>query len=149
MVLREGRAYFLSDAFFDKYPSEQFPEIEAKRSRPYVFYVVELEDGVWFAIPLRSHVKHPYVFRTSASGGLDYSKAVPILDESFVDATRRAYVRSAELPLIRKNRGAIKDGLRTYIEQYREARRHPRRRRNARLIGYSTLQYFEEELGLA
>ena len=148
MTLREGRAYFLSDAFFDAYPSERFPEIEAKRNRPYVFYVVELSKGVWFAIPLRSNVKHPFVFRTSANGGLDYSKAVPILDDSYVDTVHRAYVRPAEYPLIRKNRGAIKDGLRAYIEQYREARKHPRRTRNARLIQYSTLQYFEEELGL-
>lgn len=148
MALREGRAYFLSDAFFDAYPSEEYPEIEAKRNRPYVFYLVELQDGTWFAIPLRSHVKHPFVFRTSETGGLDFSKAVPILDESYVDMTRRAYVRPDELPLIRRSRGAIKDGMRAYLDLYREARKHPRRRRNAHLISYSTLQYFEDELGI-
>lgn len=52
----------------------------------------------------------PFVFRTSETGGLDYSKAIPILDEAHVDSSGRAYVRSSELPIIRKNRGTIKDG---------------------------------------
>lgn len=148
MKLRDGSTYFLSDAFFDAYPNDLYPEIEAKRGRPYAFYLIELQDGVWFAIPLRRHVSHPFVFRTSDSGGLDYSKAIPIFDIRYVDTSRRAFVRKEEYPLMQRSVGAIKDGLRDYLAHYKQARKHPERTRNATLIRYSTLQYFEDELGL-
>ena len=79
--LRDGSFHFLSEEFFDRYPHASYPEIEAKRGRPYAFYLIALDEGMWFAIPFRSHVSHPFVFKTSPTGGLDYSKAVPILDK--------------------------------------------------------------------
>lgn len=43
--LTDGSFYFLSDEFFERYPHEEFSEIEAKRGRPYAFCLIDLGDG--------------------------------------------------------------------------------------------------------
>ena len=148
MHLTDGLPCFLSDSFRDAYPHAQFPELEAKRNRPHVLYLVELDEGQWFAIPLRSHIRHSFRFKTSSEGGLDYTKAIPILDPSYIDTDRQAYVRRDEWPILKSNRAAIKRGMQRYVERYRAAKKNPTRPGNALLIRYSTLQYFESELGL-
>ena len=147
--MREGRAYFLSEEFFADYPHERFPEIEQKGTRPHVVYLIKLEEDVWFAIPLRSHLGHPFGFRTVGGGGLDYSKAIPVLDERYVDGTRAVHIRDEEYPVIRKNARKIKDGMARYVRRYVKARSKMHIRANRSLVEKSVLQYFEEELGIA
>ena len=148
MRLRDGTPCFLSDSFYRTHPHDIYPEIESKGSRPHVMFLVELDEGKWFAIPLRSNIRHRFCFRTVDKGGLDYTKAIPLLDPTFVDSKRKAMVRQSDWPIIQSNRSRIKRDMRRYIERYRKARENPDRPGNADLIRYSTLQYFEDELGL-
>ena len=75
--MRDGKPCFLSEVFYRDYPHESYPEIEAKRTRPHIAYLVALDDGTWFAIPLRLHIGHPFGFKIQGDSGLDYSKASP------------------------------------------------------------------------
>ena len=52
---------FLTEQFYKDY--EKCPEIEQKRFRPYIMLLVKI-DNLTFALPLRSHIKHPYAFFT-------------------------------------------------------------------------------------
>ena len=148
MRFRDGQPCFLSEAFYKKHPQEAYPEIEAKRNRPHVMYLVEIDDGTWFAIPLRSNIRHRFCFRTSHNGGLDFTKAIPLLDASFIDTNRKAFIRQSEWPVIQSNKSRIKRGMESYIRRYRKAKERPDRPGNSYLLRYSTLRYFERELGL-
>ena len=86
--------------------------------------------------------------RPLKNGGLDYTKAIPIIDESFIDMSRKAIVRQCDWPIIQSNRKRIKAGMLKYIEQYKRAKKNARNPVYKNLIRYSTLQYFEDELGL-
>lgn len=46
------RFIFLSETFYSDYPAANYPEMEQKKTRPYVQVIVEIS-GVIFAIPLR------------------------------------------------------------------------------------------------
>jgi len=69
----------LSDAFYMQFGHCE--EILTKKERPYYVLLLEL-DGITYAIPLRSHINHPYCFIANSSAGqnsgLDYSKVVVI-----------------------------------------------------------------------
>ena len=71
----------LSEAFYTKFG--QCDEILTKENRPYYVLLLEL-DGLTYAIPLRSHITHSYCFiadnSSNQNSGLDYSKAVVIID---------------------------------------------------------------------
>lgn len=62
-MAKEKRFIFLSEEFYQAYPSERYPEIEQKKARPYVQVIVEINE-VKFAIPLRSDIHHPHVLWT-------------------------------------------------------------------------------------
>jgi len=53
---------FLTNDFYDDY--KNCPEIEQKLLRPYIQIQV-LINNQYFAIPLRSNIKHPYVLWTN------------------------------------------------------------------------------------
>ena len=148
MRLRDGQPCFLSDSFYNEHPHALYPEIESKCNRPHVMYLVKMGDGMWFAIPLRSNIRHRFCFKTTENGGLDYSKAIPLLDESFVDTKRRAFVRQSEWPVLQSNKLRIKRGMESFVRRYKKAKKNPSRPGNHNLLRYSTLRYFEKELGL-
>ncbi len=52
-------------------------------------------NGVQYAIPLRSNINHPHVFWTDKNNhcGIDFSKAVIITDEKYIDTTVTPYIR--------------------------------------------------------
>lgn len=67
--MKDGKPCFLSEEFYRDYPHETYPEIEVKQARPHITYLVELEEGTRFAIPLRSHIRHPFCFKTLGDSG--------------------------------------------------------------------------------
>ncbi len=148
MRFKDGSPCFLSDSFYEVHPHSLYPEIEQKTNRPHVMYLIQTDEGMWFAIPLRSNIRHRFCFHTTGTGGLDYTKAIPLLDPSYVDETRRAYVRQTDWPIIQSNKPRIKRGMAAYLFRYRKAKAHPERPGNANLLRYSTIRYFEDELGL-
>ena len=105
---------FLTAAFYEDHPKEKFPEMEHKQDRPYVLILVTIGANR-FAIPLRSHIAHPYAYITDKARrcGADYTKAVVITDEA------------------------------RYIDTYRSACKSENAR-DQMLVRYSTLQYFED-----
>lgn len=47
----------LSNKFYEKYPSEQFPELMIEENRPYTQVITDV-NGLKFAVPLRSGISH-------------------------------------------------------------------------------------------
>ena len=137
---------FLSDSFYEAYSN--CPEIECKRDRPYVRVCVRI-NGVLFAVPFRSHINHKYVLWTDEENhcGLDFSKAVVIASEKFIDRSREPHIRPNEFDSLRGKEQLIAQRMRQYIRAYKKARVRMDVPRNRIVCQYSTLQYFESYLG--
>lgn len=141
------RFAFLSDAFYEDYPASCCPEIEQKRNRPYVVVFVQL-GGSLFAVPMRSHIRHPHAFLTDKENrcGVDYTKAVVITDEErYIDAQKQPHLRQNEFDALRGKEYRIRCGLQKYIEKYKKAK-NSGKEVDKILVRCSTLQYFEEFL---
>lgn len=120
-----------------------------KWNRPYIQMYIEI-DGVQYAAPLRSGIHHPHVFWTDKANhcGGDFSKAVVIKDEKYIDANIEPYIRQNEFDALRGKDYKIKVKMAKYIENYKKAKLDLENQRNQQLVKYSTLQYFEKEIGL-
>lgn len=141
------RFAFLSEAFFNDYPTEQFPEIEHKPNRPYVVVFVTVGEQQ-FAIPMRSHITHPHAFLTDKEKrcGVDYTKAIVVLDEEkYLDSTKKPHIRPNEFDALRGKEYKIQCGLQKYIEKYKKAKTSEKEIDKI-LVRCSTLQYFEKYL---
>ena len=144
---KKNNFVFLSESFHNRYPHFDYPEIELKDNRPHVLICVEI-DGVKFAVPMRSNINHPYVFWTDKDNkcGLDFSKAVVIEKESYIDSSRIPYIRPNEFKALQGKEYEIRKGLKRYIGKYKKAKTKSFAPEKSRLLRFSTLQYFEEHL---
>lgn len=141
------RFAFLSDTFFEDYPASRCPEIEQKRNRPYVVVFISVGERT-FAIPMRSHIRHPHAFLTDKVNrcGVDYTKAVVIADEArYIDPVNQPHIRSNEFDALRGKEYRIQCGMQKYIEKYKKAKQSEKET-DKLLVRCSTLQYFEEYL---
>ena len=138
----------MSNDFYNDYPSTKYPEMEQKTNRPYIQVYVEI-DGVQYAIPLRSDINHPHVLWTDKENhcGIDFSKAVVISEERYIDATN-PHLRQNEFDALRGKDYKIKTKMKKYIEKYKKARQDLSKPINQKLVRYYTLQYFEKEIGI-
>lgn len=136
---------FLSKEFYTRHLKQHHTEIEQKQDRPYIQVCVEI-DGIQYAIPMRSHIKHKYVLWTDKGNGcgLDFSKAVVIENPKDIDDTKKPYIRENEFASLIGKEYIIKTKLRKYIEKYKKARANLSLDRNRSLCKFSTLQYFED-----
>ena len=132
----------LSEEFYNAHMNCN--EILQKKDRPYACLEVTVE-GIRFAIPFRHHIHHTYSYLTIGDAGLDFSKSV-IIDEEEYDASSLAIIDSAEFAIIKRDEQKIKYEFRKFLNQYRKALRRQDVPRNARLVQYSALQYFEDRL---
>lgn len=148
-MAKKRRFVFLSQKFYDTYPTSQYPEMEQKQNRPYIQVCVEI-DGVQYAIPLRSDIHHPHVLWTDKKNhcGVDFSKAVVIKDESYIDLVIEPHLRQNEFDALRGKDFKIKSKMVQYIADYKKAKKDLSKPINQMLVKYSTLQYFEKEIGL-
>ncbi|MBD5522597.1 MAG: hypothetical protein HDR03_15470 [Lachnospiraceae bacterium] len=146
-MAKEKRFVFLSDKFYQRYSSVQYPEIEQKHDRPYIQIYIEV-NGIKFAIPLRSDIHHPHVLWTDKQNhcGVDFSKAVVITDDDYIDKIREPHLRQNEFDALRGKDFKIKQKMQKYIDKYKMAKMEPEKTINKTLLKYSTLQYFEEYL---
>ena len=139
---------FLTQQFYNDYV--HCPEIEQKPTRPHLRMLIQVK-GVTFAIPFRSNISHPNAFLTDPANkcGLDFSKAVVIVDPGkYIDATKSPRIRQNEFDALRGKERIVETGMLRYIKAYEKACKRPDVPRNAMLIKYSTLQYFNNALGL-
>ena len=90
---------FLTKQFYKDY--SHCSEIEQKQYRPYVMLLIDVE-GLLFALPMRSHIKHKYAYFTNKQNGcgIDYSKAVVITDEKLYIDTKRPTIRNDEYKIL-------------------------------------------------
>lgn len=139
----KGKFVFLSDAFYEHCAEHAYREIEQKQTRPYLVLLVEIEGKTW-GLPFRSGIKHQHAFWTNRNEhcGIDYSKAVVIESECFIDASRTPHLRQNEFEALRGQEFNIYKGFLAYIDKYKKAKRsgHPRYHH---LVAFSTLQNYE------
>ena len=79
-------------AKYEEYPSEQFPELMIKENRPYTQVITDI-NGLKFAVPLRSGISHTtdvLLTDKQAKHGLDFTKAVIILDDEY-NSTKKSH----------------------------------------------------------
>ena len=115
-MAKKKRFIFLSEDFYKAYPSEMYPEMEQKHNRPYIQVYVEI-NGIQYAIPLRSDIHHPHVLWTDKKNhcGVDFSKAVVITDEKYIDWLTEPHIRENEFDALRGKDYKIKIKMEKYI----------------------------------
>jgi protein AbiQ len=142
----------LTPAFYARFGNCE--EILTKENRPYYVLVLKI-DGLTYAVPLRSHISHPYCFIADNTGGqssgLDYSKAVVIADTALHIDPAPVTIRRNEYSVLKQREFLIRRQFSFYVASYRKA--VLRRLKNpvlpeSALCRYSSLKYFHKELGL-
>ncbi len=137
---------FLTSAFYSDYPLTKYPQIEQKLNRPYAQVNVTIRN-LHFAIPLRSNITHPHAFWTDKRNrcGVDFSKAVVILDETkYINTSTKVFLRPNEYDKLKGKEFRITQMMSDYIETYKNARLNLDNEINQKICNFSTLQYFEE-----
>lgn len=129
----------LSKSFYSQYGCHK--EILKKEPRPYMCLTISI-DSVEYAIPFRHHFSHPYGFHTGEECGLDFSKAVPILNASFIDSGSPR-IDSAEWNIVKRNENRINMQFKKYLKLYKKALVDPDNPRYQKVLEYSSLQYFD------
>ena len=138
---------FLTDKFYNDYQHDLYPQIEIKKDRPYAHIHVNAF-GLLFGLPLRSHIDHPHAFFTNKKEkcGVDYSKAVVITSEDYIDRTRKAFIRPDEYKKLVGKDFRIRKQFESYIELYKRAKIDDTVPHREKISKYSSLQYFEESI---
>lgn len=146
-MIGNNRFIILSDMFFTSYPETDYPEIEQKPDRPYVQIKITV-DGVDFAAPLRSHIRHPFAFLTDEENkcGVDFSKVVVLKEDWYIDETQNPRIRQNEYDALRGTEHILSRELKRYIKRYKRAKRNMSTPLDRKIVQYSTLQYFEDEI---
>ena len=139
----------LSTTFYNNYSHKFYPEILLKENRPYLLLLLEI-DGIKYGIPFRSNIKHRFCYkfknsqRNSSFGtGLDFSKSIVILDDSFLG--NKATIDALELAELKSKYVFIKTKFCNYIRSFKRYLKgkiiDPTL---VSLYGRSTLNYFKE-----
>lgn len=109
--------------------------------------IVEIKfNNLVFAIPLRSWINHKSCCLTTATGGLDFSKALLIEKKEYI-STEDFKIPSKEFLVLQKKEITIAKRFGKYVTRYIKARGN--RDRNILLspeYRYSTLQNYDEAL---
>lgn len=148
----------LTNQFYSDYPNPPYKEIERKNNRPYNCLLVQSHYGYFICIPYRSNISHKYAFRFKGSmrskrtnSGLDYSKMVIVAKNEYLGDID-AIVDKDEFNETRDSIEYIKNDAQRYIDNYVNhlMGRITKYDKKAfeRIYGYSTLQYFHNELGI-
>lgn len=136
---------FLTEKFYEDYPHNEYLQMEIKANRPYAHVHIKAY-GELFCIPLRSNIDHPHAYFTNKKEkcGVDYSKAIVITDEDYIDKTKKVFLRADEYKKLRGKDYIIKQQFETYVELYKQAKVDKSIDHREEILKFSTLQYFEE-----
>lgn len=116
-----------------------------KENRPYTQVIIDL-NGLKFAIPLRSGISHSSdVLWTNRQEkhGLDFTKAVLILDDDYI-SEEHVYIRNNEHRHLLGKEHRVKEKMEKCIGNYKKAKNELDKEHNKQYCRFSTLQYFEE-----
>lgn len=135
---------FLTSKFYSAYPQSKYHEIEQKPNRPYTLICITINKHT-FAIPMRSHITHKYAYITDKANmcGIDFSKAVYISDQNYIDMTTKPHIRQNEFNYLIGKDFIVKTKFINYIKQYVKAKKSGDANK-MRDFSYSTLPYFEK-----
>lgn len=146
----------LSRQFFDAYPHDQYPELMEKENRPYNCLLVEM-NTYFICVPFRTEMNHNNGYHFSGSqrsvhhkSGLDYSKAVIVTNDEYI-SNAPGIVDKDEYNECVQNMEKITNAVTAYVLDYIEHRKGEKllhEREFHRRYQYSTLKYFEKELGI-
>lgn len=121
--------------------------MEIKEDRPYAYAHVQVEAyNQLFCIPLRSHIDHPHALFTNKKErySVNYSKAVVINSDEYIDKNRKSFLRPDEYKKLKGKDFMIKKQFLAYIELYKQAKIDESVDHREEILKFSTLQYFEE-----
>lgn len=150
--MKKYKISYLSDEFYKKYNSIDYPEIEYKAERPYLVLLIKIEEHT-FAIPFRSNVEHTscYKFKnsnreTTSSTGLDYSKAVIITNNTYISDS--ATIDDLEYLELNKKYFFIIKQFKAYVNDYKKYVAGTLNPYKCKKYKFTTLKYFHEELDI-
>lgn len=148
----------LTDLFYQHYPNPPYKEMLQKQKRAYNCLLFQTHYNYFICIPYRSEITHPfaYLFKQSVrskkhNSGLDYTKILIINKTKYLD-TKDAIIDKDEFNETMQNFEKIKREALQYVEDYVAHIKgseiiHPETFQ--RKYGFTTLQYFHEELGIS
>lgn len=150
--------YYLTDEFFNDYSITTFPEFERKSNRPYKVLITKYNSHN-VAIPLRSNVRHDNKIATIGDKGLDFSKAVILLKDTYINLTVIVPVDNSEISILSRHGEHV---IQSHFIRYTKKYKNDFTRLNTGKLAYgsvgyrmcyntvhrSTLQYFHSIIGL-
>ncbi len=148
----------LTDLFYKQYPNPPRKEMLKKQNRAYNCLLFQTHYNYFICIPYRSEISHSfaYLFKKSIrskkhKSGLDYTKILIVNKTEYLD-NKVALIDKDEFNETIKNLDKIKQDALEYVEKYISHIKgikpmHPAEFK--RKYGFSTLQYFHQELGLS
>ena len=138
----------LTEDFYNDYPKDIFPEIERKRGRPYAVLLVQIE-GLKFAIPLRTNIRHHYCYRfktsdrkTQSSTGIDFSKAIVVTKNSYLG--EQTNINNKEYIELKRRCFFIKRKFEKFIQNFLKVLKKEANQYIVKRYQYSTLKYFKD-----
>lgn len=140
---------FLSQDFFNDYPNNNYPQIECKQNRPYI-HVIFTISNITVCLPLRSNIVHPHAYFTDRKNkcGVDYSKAIIIINQKYINKNINIRIRSNEFKKLIGKEYIIKKQFLKYVELYLDCKRNINTPHKDDILNFSTLQYFENYLSI-
>lgn len=139
---------FLTNQFYLDF--NHYKEILIKNERPYIMLIVCYNNHD-FAIPFRSNIKHSNYYKTSDTGGIDYTKSIIVTDKKYID-NKNPILRDNEFKVIKGKEFEIKERFITYINRYKK---HIEKLTTEKahimdynFCKYSTLQNYHSFLGI-
>ena len=107
-------------------------------------------NNLYFAIPIRHHIKHQYAIFTDKekTKGLDLSKTLIIKDLKYIIQNRTAFISQSEYSQLITKEAFIVSKLNSYIKKYIKALEHQDIKKNYLLCSMSCLKYFHKELNI-
>ncbi len=146
----------LSKKFYQRYSPKIYEEILSKEDRPYSCLLVK-QYGYFICVPFRTEIRHKYAYHFQASkrsrkhhSGLDFTKAVIVANQEFINEDI-AIVDQDEYKEVIYNIEKIVDSVIKFVDDYVEHIKGIKKlheREFERRYHFSSLKYFERELGL-
>ena len=138
--------YLLTKKFYEKYSNCK--EILKKENRPYTICIIEI-NKLTFAIPIRHNINHKYSIKTFNNQGLDFTKAVIIIDKAFI-SEKNVYIvyKTRRIWRIINKKISYKAKIKKIYKDYKKGIKNPDDLKNKILCEFSSLQYFHKELGI-
>lgn len=143
---------YLSEVFYAKYNSTDYPEIETKDNRPYMVILIKIKNNT-FAVPFRTNVPHNncYKFKTSTRPsksvtGIDYTKAVIVNESEYIGEAAR--INDKEFVELNSNYKFIIKQFSKYVSDYIKYAKGNNSYYASKKFKYTTLKYFHSELGI-